>query len=201
MAPTHRAAKTLLTHRRHHTAPHAPRQHTLRSQNLHPTGNLTHIPARQLPQPRPRVHSMGIHQRPQTITQPPTHTMDTQQILQQQCQLCQPQGQCPFRIRGLQCQHIDDIQTGIDLALQHINTSTKENHKKMTRQQFQQACDLGRQQDTLDYILLLFDKYPDQEPIIQIEQEKIMLPHSMRDTLHNFFIQTQKQIQQEIQQL
>lgn len=201
MAPTHRAAKTLLTHRRHHTAPHAPRQHTLRSQNLHPTGNLTHIPARQLPQPRPRVHSMGIHQRPQTITQPPTHTMDTQQILQQQCQLCQPKGQCPFRIRGLQCQHIDDIQTGIDLALQHINTSTKETHKKMTRQQFQQACDLGRQQDTLDYILLLFDKYPDQEPIIQIEQEKIMLPHSMRDTLHNFFIQTQKQIQQEIQQL
>lgn len=198
MAPTHRAAQTLLAHRRHHTAPHAPRQHTLRSQNLHPTGNLTHIPARQLPQPRPRVHSMGIHQRPQTITQPPTHTMDTQQILQQQCQLCQPQGQCPFRIRGLQCQHLDDIQTGIDLALQHINTKTKE---KMTRQQFQQACELGRQQDTLDYILLLFDKYPDQEPIIQIEQEKIMLPHSMRDTLHNFFIQTQKQIQQEIQQL
>lgn len=124
--------------------------------------------------------------------------MDTQQILQQQCQLCQPQGQCPFRIRGLQCQHLDDIQTGIDLALQHINTKTKE---KMTRQQFLQACELGRQQYTLDYILLLFDKYPDQEPIIQIEQEKIMLPHSMRDTLHNFFIQTQKQIQQEIQQL
>ena len=198
MAPPHRAPQTLLTPRRHHTAPHAPRQHALRSQNLHPTRNLTHIPTRQLPQPRPRVHSMGIHQRPQTINQPPTHTMDTQQILQQQCQLCQPQGQCPFRIRGLQCQHLDDIQTGIDLALQHINTKTKE---KMTRQQFLQACELGRQQYTLDYILLLFDKYPDQEPIIQIEQEKIMLPHSMRDTLHNFFIQTQKQIQQEIQQL
>ena len=71
----------------------------------------------------------------------------------------------------------------------------------MTQQQFQQACELGRQQATLDYILLLFDKYQDQEPIIQIEQEKIMLPHSMRDTLHNFFIHTQKQIQQEIQQL
>lgn len=71
----------------------------------------------------------------------------------------------------------------------------------MTRQQFQQACDLGRQQDTLDYLLLLFDKYPNREPIIQIEQEKIMLPHSMRDTLHNFFIQTQKQIEQKIQQL
>lgn len=71
----------------------------------------------------------------------------------------------------------------------------------MTQQQFKQACELGRQQATLDYILLLFDKYPDQEPIIQIEQEKIMLPHSMRDTLHNFFIQTQKQIEQEIQQL
>lgn len=73
MAPPHRATQTLLTPRRHHTAPHAPRQHTLRSQNLHPTGNLTHIPARQLPQPRPRVHSMGIHQRPQTIN-PNTHT-------------------------------------------------------------------------------------------------------------------------------
>lgn len=71
----------------------------------------------------------------------------------------------------------------------------------MTQQQFQQACELGRQQATLDYLLLLFDKYPNQEPIIQIEQEKIMLPHSMRDTLRNFFIQTQKQIQQEIQQL
>ena len=198
MAPTHRATQMLLSHRRHHTAPHAPRQHALRSQNLHPTGNLTHIPTRQLPQPRPRVHSMGIHQRPQTITPPPTPTMDTQQILQQQCQLCQPQGQCPFRIRGLQCQHLDDILLGIDIALQHINTKNKE---KMTQQQFQQACELGRQQDTLDYILLLFDKYPDQEPIIQIEQEKIMLPHSMRDTLHNFFIQTQKQIEQEIQQL
>lgn len=198
MAPPHRASQTLLTHRRHHTAPHATRQHTLRSQNLHPTGNLTHIPARQLPQPRPRVHSMGIHQRPQTITKTPTHTMDTQQILQQQCQLCQPQGQCPFRIRGLQCQHLDDIQTGIDLALQHINTKTKE---KMTRQQFLQACELGRKQDTLDYLLLLFDKYQNQEPIIQIAKEKIMLPHSMRDTLHNFFIQTQKQIEQEIQQL
>lgn len=198
MAPPHRAAQTLLATRRHHPAPHAPRQHTLRSQNLHPTGNLTHIPARQLPQPRPRVHSMGIHQRPQTITPPPTHTMDIQQILQQQCQLCQPQGQCPFLIRGLLCQHLDDILLGIDIALQYINTKNKE---KMTRQQFQQACDLGRQQATLDYLLLLFDKYPDQEPIIQIEQEKIMLPHSMRDTLHNFFIQTQKQIQQEIQQL
>ena len=71
----------------------------------------------------------------------------------------------------------------------------------MTQQQFQQACELGRQQATLDYILLLFDKYPNQGPIIQIGQEKIMLPHSMRDTLHNFIIQTQKQIQQEIQQL
>lgn len=198
MAPPHRASQTLLTHRRHHTAPNAPRQHALRSQNLHPTRNLTHIPARQLPQPRPRVHSMGIHQRPQTITQPPTPTMDIQQILQQQCQLCQPQGQCPFRIRGLQCQHLDDILLGIDIALQHINTKNKE---KMTQQQFQQACELGRQQDTLDYLLLLFDKYPNQEPIIQIAQEKIMLPHSMRDTLHNFIIQTQKQIEQKIQQL
>lgn len=71
----------------------------------------------------------------------------------------------------------------------------------MTQQQFLQACELGRQQDTLDYLLLLFDKYPNQEPIIQIEQEKIMLPHSMRDTLHNFIIQTKKQIQQEIKQL
>lgn len=124
--------------------------------------------------------------------------MDIQQILQQQCQLCKPKGQCPFRIRGLQCQHLDDILLGIDIALQHINTKNKE---KMTQQQFQQACELGRQQDTLDYLLLLFDKYPNQEPIIQIEQEKIMLPHSMRDTLHNFIIQTQKQIQQEIQQL
>ena len=198
MAPTHRAAQTLLTHRRHHTAPNAPRQHALRSQNLHPTRNLTHIPTRQLPQPRPRVHSMGIHQRPQTITPPPTHTMDIQQILQQQCKLCQPKGQCPFRIRGLQCQHLDDIQTGIDLALQHINAKSKE---KMTQQQFQQACELGRQQATLDYLLLLFDKYPNQEPIIQIAKEKIMLPQSMRDTLHNFIIQTQKQIEQKIQQL
>lgn len=202
MAPPHRATQTLLTHRRHHPAPHAPRQHTLRSQNLHPTRNLTHIHARQLPQPRPRVHSMGIHQRPQTITPQPPPTMDIQQILQQQCQLCQPPGQCPFQIRGIQCQHLDDIQTGIDLALQHINNQTsQENNRKMTRQQFQQACDLGRQQDTLDYLLLLFDKYPNREPIIQIEQEKIMLPHSMRDTLHNFFIQTQKQIEQKIQQL
>lgn len=71
----------------------------------------------------------------------------------------------------------------------------------MTQQQFQQACELGRQQATLDYILTLFAKYPDQEPIIQIEQEKIMISHSMRDTLHNFFIQTKKQIEQEIQQL
>lgn len=71
----------------------------------------------------------------------------------------------------------------------------------MTQKQFQQACELGRQQDTLDYLLLLFDKYPNQEPIIQIEQEKIMLPHSMRDTLRNFIIQTQKQIEQKIQQL
>lgn len=71
----------------------------------------------------------------------------------------------------------------------------------MTRQQFLQACELGRQQDTLDYILLLFDKYPDQEPIIQIAQEKIMLPNSMRDTLHNFIILTKKQIEQKIQQL
>ena len=71
----------------------------------------------------------------------------------------------------------------------------------MTQQQFQQACELGRQQDTLDYLLLLFDKYPNQEPIIQIAQEKIMLPNSMRDTLHNLIIQTQKQIQQAIQQL
>lgn len=71
----------------------------------------------------------------------------------------------------------------------------------MTQQQFQQACELGRQQDTLDYLLLLFDKYPNQEPIIQIAQEKIMLPNSMRDTLHNFIIQTKKQIEQKIQQL
>ena len=71
----------------------------------------------------------------------------------------------------------------------------------MTQQQFQQACELGRQQATLDYLLLLFDKYPNQEPIIQIAKEKIMLPQSMRDTLHNFIIQTQKQIEQKIQQL
>lgn len=198
MAPPHRATQMLLTPRRHHTAPNAPRQHTLRSQNLHPTRNLTHIPPRRLPQPRPRVHSMGIHQRPQTITPPPPHTMDIQQILQQQCQLCQHQGQCAFRIRGLQCQHIDDILLGIDIALQHSTTKTKE---KMTQQQLQQACELGRQQDTLDYILTLFYKYPNQEIIIQIAQEKIMLPYSMRDTLHNFIIQTQKQIEQKIQQL
>lgn len=71
----------------------------------------------------------------------------------------------------------------------------------MTQQQFQQACELGRQQDALDYILVLLDKYPNQDTIIQIAQEKIMLPYSMLDTLHNFIIQTQKQIEQKIQQL
>ena len=71
----------------------------------------------------------------------------------------------------------------------------------MTQQQFQQAYELGQQQGTLDYILTLLAKYPNQEPIIQIGQEKIMIPYSMRDTLHNFIIQTQKQILQEIQQL
>ena len=71
----------------------------------------------------------------------------------------------------------------------------------MTQQQFQQALELGRQQDTLDYILILLEKYPNQDIIIQIAQEKIMLPYSMRDTLHNFIIQTQKQIEQRIQQL
>lgn len=51
--------------------------------------------------------------------------MNKEEILRDYCDRCSLSKDCGFKIRNLQCQELDSIELGIDLAIQNFNLTDR----------------------------------------------------------------------------